>query len=256
MATTKKNARAEDPFKRIRIAIWGALTFFAMSTALMITFTFPWASASEPDFVFIDLFPQDSLLNAAVVVVHVLTAIPPLVIGPWLFVRELLKSRWRRLHVWFGIAYVYCIFTSSVFGFILAMGNRQGFWAKWGFGTLAIVWFTTTWRAYSTAREKDWILHREWMVRSFMTTMAVVTVRLLPSHGTDGFAAYYPLMTWACWVPNVVLAETYVRLTDFRGRIDPTGRKALREKRAERRTRRMQDARAASAEADATSSVV
>jgi hypothetical protein len=32
-------------------------------------------------------------------------------------------------------------------------------------------------------------------------------------------AEWYPLKTWLCWVPNLILAELYVRVTDFKGRL-------------------------------------
>jgi len=242
MATTKKSAGEGDLFERSRMVIWGALVAFGVGTTASVVLTFPWSRMGEPGFYLLDLFPHGSRLNAVILVAHIITAIPPLVIGPWLFIRALLRSQWRRLHVWLRLVYVYCISTSSVTGFLLAMGNRNGVWAKAGFGTLVIVWFVTTLKAYITARNKDWIGHREWMIRSFMITMAVVTVRLLPSHEAEGTLVSYAMMTWACWVPNLVLAEIYVQLTDFRGRLDPAGRKALREKRAARRAKKAREA--------------
>ena len=52
------------------------------------------------------------------------------------------------------------------------------------------------------------------MVRSFALTFAAVTLRLyLGVSGASGvpFAVAYPLIAWACWVPNLVVAELWLR---------------------------------------------
>lgn len=233
-----KNTRKEWTFlDRARAVVWTGLLITAYITAFGILWGFPWSKVSDPNWASVRVVGYPSLINSFIVVAHVLTALPPLMIGPWLFVRGLLKTRARFLHIWLGLVYVYCIFASSVLGFLLALGNTAGIVAIGGFGTLGVVWFITTFYAFRYARQKNWILHREWMIRSFMITLAVVTVRLLPAPQGDAMSAFYPLMTWLCWVPNAIIAELYVQLTDFQGRFNPGKRRELRAKRAARAAR-------------------
>jgi hypothetical protein len=53
------------------------------------------------------------------------------------------------------------------------------------------------------------------MIRSFALTLAAVTLRLyLPLSRIAGipfYDAYVPI-AWLCWVPNLLVAETWLRL--------------------------------------------
>jgi hypothetical protein len=60
--------------------------------------------------------------------------------------------------------------------------------------------------------------HRSWMIRNFSLTFAAVTLRIiLPVEiavlGIN-FPDAYRIVAWACWVPNLLVAELLVyRLT-------------------------------------------
>ena len=61
--------------------------------------------------------------------------------------------------------------------------------------------------------------HRAWMIRSFALTFAAVTLRiylpLIPL--TDmPFIEGYRAISFLCWVPNLVIAELYIRATAMR----------------------------------------
>ena len=160
-------------------------------------------------------------LNSAILVLHVLTAIPPLLLGLIAF-----SSRARRLslrvHRWIGTVYCIAIWISAITGGLLAAANGHGILAKLGFGCLAIAWFTTTYFAYVTARRKELIEHRRWMIRSYALTLAVVTVRPLflfgPPAGLEP-ETWYVMITWLCWVPNLVAGEIYARSTLYSGKL-------------------------------------
>ncbi len=57
-------------------------------------------------------------------------------------------------------------------------------------------------------------LHRIWMIRSAGLTFAGVTLRLwLPAQLIFGvpFDVAYQVVAWVCWVPNLIVAEYFVR---------------------------------------------
>lgn len=168
------------------------------------------------------MLPGYHAFNDAVLVIHILTAIPPLLLGFYAFSRDSRRSG-ARGHRVIGTGYCVAIWISAVTGLMLAVANPHGMWAKLGFGTLAVVWFTTTTFAYVSARRKDFAAHRVWMIRSFAVTLAVVSIRpmglfgpLLPGFTVD---EWYVLLTWMCWVPNLMVGEFYARITTPAGRL-------------------------------------
>lgn len=165
--------------------------------------------------------PGMPMTSFVVLLVHAVTAVPPLVIGLVAF-NPALRRRSMGTHRFLGKLYCYCIWISSVTGILLATGNHAGLGAQLGFGTLGLVWLVTTTFAYRTGRAKKIPAHRIWMIRSYATTLAVVTVRPLLWFGpAEGFepAEWTVFISWACWIPNLILAEIYLRITTFNGRL-------------------------------------
>ena len=69
-------------------------------------------------------------------------------------------------------------------------------------------WFLTTLLGWRAARAQRMAEHRQWMAYSFALCFAAVMLRTyLPLSGALGidFDAAYPVIAWACWVPNVLL---------------------------------------------------
>ncbi|MBX2875107.1 MAG: DUF2306 domain-containing protein, partial [Saprospiraceae bacterium] len=56
--------------------------------------------------------------------------------------------------------------------------------------------------------------HREWMLRSYALTFAAVTLRLqLPLYMSFldiDFLTSYRMVSWSCWVPNLLLIEWFI----------------------------------------------
>ena len=76
---------------------------------------------------------------------------------------------------------------------------------------MAIGVLVTTGSAYVAARQRLFTVHLRWMVRSYALIYAAVTLRLLlpmligAFHGD--FLTAYRLVSWLCWVPNLLFAE-------------------------------------------------
>lgn len=203
-------------FRVFQVLLWAGVLLAANVTALtaaLILFKAGLLTSADPHSP--EIIAGYHRFNTLVLGIHILTALPPLVIGPWNFVRRILQTR---LHRWMGWVYVSGIFASGVTGFVLAAANRH-FAAKFGFGILAVVWLLTTFMALETAREQRFKAHRKWMVRSYMLTLAVVTVRMVPTPAMFTDEQWYPILSWACWVPNLILAELYLQITNFKGRL-------------------------------------
>ena len=90
-----------------------------------------------------------------------------------------------------------------------SVASGGGVAARAGFAALAVCWLYTGLRAFLAIRTGAVIEHRRWMVRNFALTFAAVMLRLylplLMVAGID-FSTAYPVVAWACWVPNLAVA--------------------------------------------------
>jgi hypothetical protein len=96
----------------------------------------------------------------------------------------------------------------------MALQSLGGPAAHAGFGLLAIAWLASTLIAYRYILQRNFDAHRSWMIRSYALTLAAVTLRLyIPLSQIAGipFEAAYPVIAWLCWVPNLAVAEWFVR---------------------------------------------
>lgn len=103
---------------------------------------------------------------------------------------------------------------------VLAPFSQGGLTAHLGFGALALLTLGTTARAFQLVRHGNITKHRRWMIRSFALILAGVTLRLqIPASIIAGvaFESAYPVIAWACWVPNLLLAEWMLRRRMPRG---------------------------------------
>jgi uncharacterized membrane protein len=146
-------------------------------------------------------------------IVHASCAGMVLLLGPWQFVAAI-RARRPELHRLIGRSYVTLCLVGGLTGMVLAWNTSSGPVARWGFLLLAVAWLTTTTTAYLAARRRDFVSHRRWMIRSFSLTFAAVTLRLyLPLSAVPGlsFDLVYPLTAWAAWIPNLIVAEIWLR---------------------------------------------
>jgi len=145
--------------------------------------------------------------------VHVAAAVAALLLGPAQFFPTL-RARFPLQHRWTGRAYVLGCTVGGISGLMLALGASTGAVTTLGFGTLAVAWLTTTLLAWRRAVQRRFVQHQAWMIRSFALTLAAVTLRLyLPIAAVLPVSdeGSYQAISFLCWVPNIILAELYLR---------------------------------------------
>jgi uncharacterized membrane protein len=149
-----------------------------------------------------------------VVIVHVGGGVIALMLGVFQPVtRKGARRKWHRLA---GRVYVLACLSSAVAGFWLALTTSAGPIASLGFGGLAVAWFLTTAMGWLRIVRGDLTGHRRWMIRSLSLTLAAVTLRLLISASAISglpFEEVYRAISFLCWVPNLLLAELWLRAT-------------------------------------------
>lgn len=123
------------------------------------------------------------------------------------------KFRSRRIgfHRSLGKIYVVAVMLSGFSALIIAYFATGGIVTAMGFGLLAVLWLYTTTQAYRSIKRKDVSEHKRWMIRSYALCFAAVTLRIyLPSFTALGgmdFLPAYKIISWLCWVPNILIAE-------------------------------------------------
>jgi uncharacterized membrane protein len=148
-------------------------------------------------------------------VVHALSGSVALISAPLQFNR-LLRNKKRNLHRAIGRMYVWAIWISSVGGLWSAIFFDVNMAAKLAFGTLAVLWFSTTTLAYLRIRNRNIREHREWMIRSVALSFFFVTGSfwmpgLVSTKLPEGIAD--PLGVFLGWFLNLVVAELWIRRT-------------------------------------------
>lgn len=185
--------------------LWGLAAFLSVGVAGYAYYFAPHVQDLGPEVV-ANLFARPWLT------LHVAGAGTALMVGCFQFLPAV--RRRRTLHRSLGRVYATSCIAGGAAGFVLAFGTTAGPVAAWGFGLLAPIWIYTTAQGWLAARARRFDEHRRWMIRSFSLTFAAVTLRLyLPIGIMSGltFEQIYVATAWISWIPNLLLAELYIR---------------------------------------------
>ncbi len=119
------------------------------------------------------------------------------------------------LHRNLGKIYVAAVFISGLSGLYLAFYATGGIVSQLGFSLLAVCWLFTTYMAFQRIKIMNISAHQQWMVRSYALAFAAVMLRIYLPFMQSGlgmdFLDAYLIVSWLCWVPNLVVAEFMVR---------------------------------------------
>jgi hypothetical protein len=154
-----------------------------------------------------------NVLRRPWLLVHVAGASTALLIGSIQF-SGVIRSRWPEMHRGTGRLYVLSCLFGGISGIVLAFGSSSGPVATAGFGLLGLAWIGVTAQGLRYALLRRFDDHRTWMIRSWALTLSAVTLRLyVPIATLTGlpFVGSYQVISFLCWVPNLLLAELYVR---------------------------------------------
>jgi uncharacterized membrane protein len=189
--------------------------FLLLMALLPVLFSLGYLSMNPEDFNFTQ---QKAVYTAHITMpmMHIVPAMLAILIGPFQFLPGLRKGRLLKIHRWLGRVYLLSILFGGIGGLYMAQFAYGGIISRLGFGTLAILWLYSGYRAYRHIRNKDIEQHREWMIRNYALTLAGLMLRVwVPLSGPVGidFTTAYMFIGWLCWVPNLFVAEWIVRRT-------------------------------------------
>jgi hypothetical protein len=154
----------------VPIFIWIAVTF--------ITWTFMHGSDH-----FLELTPEalGKYYNFKwILIAHITAGGGALVLGIIQFWKKLRSYSWK-LHRMIGFLYLLAILIGSFCAIILAFTTAYKFNTPYAISlqVWAIVWISSTVLAYYFIIKKRFVLHQEWMTRSYIVTLAFVITGLI-----------------------------------------------------------------------------
>jgi uncharacterized membrane protein len=167
---------------------------------------------------FVGLKLEEAVLSSlwdVVLYVHIIGSVAALVLGPFNFLTSI-RSRHPQRHRAMGRIYVAGVSLGGLSGIYLAFEATGGIISTVGFLGLALGWLYTAVRAVQTIRTGHAAEHRRWMIRNYALTLAAVTLRIwlglfVFAFGEEHFTTSYTVISWLCWVPNVVVGELLLK---------------------------------------------
>jgi len=159
---------------------------------------------------------SESLLLSSIYIIgfysHILFGGLALLIG-WVQFSKKWRSKRIDQHRFIGKIYLLAVLISGITGLYISYHASGGIGTKLGFALLAIAWLYTSTKAFTSIKNKKIIQHQKWMIRSYALTFAAVTLRIylpLLQQFLD-FGEAYAIVSWLCWVPNLIVAEFLIK---------------------------------------------
>lgn len=204
----------------MRLAIkysWVLLYFLlAFFTYLMVQLSLPYLSLDDQA-AFLAI-KQQYISNTTWLTafyVHVFTSCFLLLAGFTQFSSSILQ-RYKTVHKYMGRMYVILLlFLSAPAGFIMALNANGGMYSRIAFVLLSVLWIVFTALAWYYAVKRNFVTHRNFMIRSFALTCSALTLRLwklgIVVVFEPGPMDAYRIVAWLGWIPNLLLAEWIIR---------------------------------------------
>ncbi|WP_182879388.1 DUF2306 domain-containing protein [Microbispora sp. H10949] len=161
-------------------------------------------------------------LHYYVLVGHIATAAVALVLGPLQFMPRV-RAR-QRIHRTIGRVYLLAgVLPSAAATIPVALWSGRVV-TQIGLTTAAALWLVTGGLAYRAARRRDFVGHRNWMMRNYALTFLAVTSRVLvplllvvqiPFRGAGAVGelatSMIPIGQTLGWIVNLVVVEAVIR---------------------------------------------
>lgn len=128
----------------------------------------------------------------------------------------MLRARLPWIHRISGRIYVASTLAAGAAAIVNAAFFDVGLAAKVSFFLLGLLWIGTTSIAYQEARKRRFLLHREWMLRSFALSLFFISFSLwvpaFAGNSSQHDTAYLVAVSLS-WMLNLVAAEIWIRYT-------------------------------------------
>lgn len=156
-------------------------------------------------------------LTPTLTFLHILPGILFILFGALQFIRPF-RNRFINVHRWTGRVYLVLGLVVGVTAVIMGVVVQFGGFAETSAVTIFGFYFLyALFRAYRHIRNKEYSLHREWMIRAYSIGIAVGTMRpvigLLAAFSGIPFHRFFGYTFWFAFIVHFTVAELWIRFT-------------------------------------------
>ena len=152
--------------------------------------------------------------RAGYLLAHIIGGLIAIVIGPFQFWSRI-RSKHPAIHRFSGRIYLLSILVGSIGGLGLAFTIPEGLAYATGLGMLAVAWLTTSAMAFIAVRKRNFVQHKQWMIRSYVVTFAFVSFRLVDEvlhfYGLGEIPTHNAMLAWGCWAVPLLVTEVVIQ---------------------------------------------
>lgn len=145
---------------------------------------------------------------------HIALGIIATIIGPFQFIPKI-RNKYLKTHRQLGRVYIISTVLSGISGMYMAITSDVNLPYAVGLFMLGIAWSTSSIMAFISIKNRKIDLHKDWMIRSYVITLAFVTFRfvydIIRSFDIGTWEEVQVLMSWACWAIPLFIAEVFIQ---------------------------------------------
>jgi uncharacterized membrane protein len=154
-----------------------------------------------------------------ILTMHISFGIIAILSGPFQFFPSIRKKN-PRIHRITGRIYLLSILIASISAIYLAIFDGIIKNGRFTFGVgllgLAMAWLLTCGMAFWAVKHRNFVQHREWMVKSYVVTCGFTTYRIFGDTIRDYFqfsdaVDMSGIMAWACWSVPLLITEVILQ---------------------------------------------
>ena len=132
-----------------------------------------------------------------------------LILGPFQF-SATLRKRFVAVHRWMGRLYLSGVLVASLAAIYMGLEVSPNKAFGMALEFLALAWLTTSGMAYLAVMRRQFAVHREWMIRSYVVTFGFVLFRVGTRNGILADLGRGPqavMLAWMCWAVPLLITD-------------------------------------------------
>lgn len=145
---------------------------------------------------------------------HIVLGVIATLIGPFQFIPKI-RNNYLKVHRKLGRIYIIATVLGGISGMYLAITSSVNLPYSVGLFMLGVTWSTSSIMAFISIKNRKVDLHKDWMIRSYVITLAFVSFRfvddILLSLNIGSRQEVLVLMSWACWAIPLFIAEVFIQ---------------------------------------------
>jgi uncharacterized membrane protein len=150
---------------------------------------------------------------------HIIFGMIAILIGPLQFFSSI-RKKYPYYHRLTGRVYLLSVTIAAAIAFYLAIAHNIMDQKRYTFGTgllgLGSAWLLTSGMAFWAIKNRNFVQHREWMIKSYVVTCGFTTFRIFAITLNSYFQLDYRkdmsgIMAWACWAVPLLMTEVILQ---------------------------------------------